>query len=151
MELNCWFLVLQKLLLLSPNFQGGQMPVLPSLRTPMSMYFVANDYHSDSIWYTVLCSKEPHPFHACCKFCTVKHYSASFIFSFVLFFQAGWAKNLMRHKIGVREKRDSQMGLLPQSNHLHNCIQSLLVAVGSRAKITTRVIVLTPVIGNYIA
>jgi len=57
----------------------------------------------------------------------------------------------MRHKIGVREKTDSQMGLLPQSNHLHNCIQSLLVAVGSRAKITTRVIVLTPVIGNYIA
>jgi len=35
-EINCLFYVFNKCLLLSPNFQGGQMPFLPSpLRTPM--------------------------------------------------------------------------------------------------------------------
>jgi len=34
-EINCWLQVLQKFVVLRPNFQGGQMPIIPPLRTPM--------------------------------------------------------------------------------------------------------------------
>lgn len=39
-----------------------------------------------------------------CHICTIKHYLMSFILHFVQSIRTGWAENLMRHTIEVRER-----------------------------------------------